>query len=245
MGTTRTWSPSRRVRELTPRSILHKSLNMADTTKISFSSPGAYGTTAAQAVVEGNPYAPLVVESESRENASVREKLSELVAELRVGKSLVFLGLVFTILLCAVTFGVVCFALEYSKETYVMEGALTDRVTNQVVSTRVHEEVIENPLHPDYAMGVQWITIMHSDGGMSRRRVNGYQRTKCVADDEFCNVDGYNYFFMTTTGPYAGTFKAHGLAFTPVDNEVVVRAQGHANAPQVGMLTGSVRQSKN
>merc|ERR1711988_1142750 len=216
---------------------------MADTTKISFSSSGAYGTTVAQAVVEGNPYAPLVVESESRENASIREKLSELVAELRVGKSLVFLGLVFTILLCAVTFGVVCFALEYSKETYVMEGALTDRATNQVVSTRVHEEVIENPLHPDYAMGVQWTTIMHADGGMSRRRVNGYQRTKCIVEDEYCNVDGYNYFFMTTTGPYAGTFKSHGLSFVPVDQSVVDRAQGAA-APQVGMLTGSVRQTK-
>merc|ERR1711865_971575 len=157
-----------------------------DTTKITFTSNNAYGTSVAQAVVEGNPYAPLVVESEAREQASIKEKLTELVGELRVGKSLVFLGLVFTILLCAVTFGVVCFALEYSKETYVMEGALTDRATNQVVSTRVHEEVIENPLHADYAMGVQWITIMHSDGGMSRRRVNGYQRTKCIVQDENC-----------------------------------------------------------
>eukprot|EP00239_Pterosperma_sp_CCMP1384_P011348 CAMPEP_0197865332 /NCGR_PEP_ID=MMETSP1438-20131217/43595_1 /TAXON_ID=1461541 /ORGANISM="Pterosperma sp., Strain CCMP1384" /LENGTH=216 /DNA_ID=CAMNT_0043483785 /DNA_START=787 /DNA_END=1437 /DNA_ORIENTATION=- len=214
-----------------------------DTTKITFTSNNAYGTSVAQAVVEGNPYAPLVVESEAREQASIREKLTELVGELRVGKSLVFLGLVFTILLCAVTFGVVCFALEYSKETYVMEGALTDRATNQVVSTRVHEEVIENPLHADYAMGVQWITIMHSDGGMSRRRVNGYQRTKCIVQDENCNIDGYNYFFMTTTGPYAGTFKSHGLAFTPVSEEVVQKAQGNG-IPQVGMLTGSARQTR-
>lgn len=215
---------------------------MADQ-KITMSS-NAYGTSAAQAVVEGNPYAPLVVESELREQASLREKLSELVTELRVGKSLIFLGLVFTILLCAVTFGIVCFALEYSKETYVMEGALTDRSTHQVVSTRVHEEVIENPLHADYAMGVQWITIMHSDGGMSRRRVNGYQRSKCVVVDENCNTDGFNYFFMTTTGPYAGAFKPHGLAFTPVDMDVVQAAQGSA-APQIGMLTGSARQTKN
>lgn len=213
-----------------------------DTTKITFTNK-AYGTSVDQAVVEGNPYAPLVVESEAREQASIREKLTELVGELRVGKSLVFLGLVFTILLCAVTFGVVCFALEYSKETYVMEGALTDRTTNQVVSTRVHEEVIENPLHADYAMGVQWITIMHSDGGMSRRRVNGYQRTKCAVQDEFCNIDGYNYFFMTTTGAYAGTYKSHGLTFTPVSDEVVSKSQA-SGLPQVGMLTGSVRQTR-
>lgn len=208
-----------------------------DTTKIAITNAGAYGTSAAQAVAEGNPYAPLVVESEARESASIREKLSEVVAEFRFGKSLVFVGLVFTILLCALTFGCVCFALEYSKETYVMEGALTDRSTDKVVSTKLAEQVIENPLHPDYAQGVQWITIEHRDGGMSRRRVNGYQRVKCVVQDVNCNVDGYNYFFMTTSGPYAGTFKSHGLSFTPVDQEYVSRATAGA-APQVGMLSG-------
>jgi hypothetical protein len=214
---------------------------MADNTKISFSGK-AYGTSVAhQAVVEGNPYAPLVVEAEMREQATLRQKISELVSEMRVGKSLVFMGLVFTVLMCAVTFGVVCFALEYSKETYVLESAMVDRNTNEVVSTRVHEEVIPNPLHEDFAMGVQWITIMHPDGGLTRRRVNGYQRTVCTVKDANCNEDGFNYFFMTSTGAFAGTYQKHGLNFAPVDESVIPQTQ----SAQMGVLTGSSRPQKN
>merc|ERR1711988_326185 len=173
----------------------------------------SYGT----AGVDG--YAPLISENESREQGSLGHKLSGIVNELRVGKALLIAGLVFTMLVCAMTFGVVATALEYSKETYVAAGALTDRATDQVVSTREHEEEIENPLHPDSAGGVQLLTLSHADGGVSRRRVNGYTTVKCIQKDEFCNIDGNNYFFFTATGPYAGTYKAHGLSFSPVTKE--------------------------
>lgn len=194
----------------------------------------SYGTSVAELD------APLIVESEYREQASFNGKLNGLLAELRVGKALVIAGLVLTMLLCSVTFGVVCTALEYSKETYVAEGALMDRATDAVVSTREHEEYIEDPLNAESAQGVQWLTLKHADGGLSRRRVTGYTRSKCITVDDNCNVDGYHYFFMTTSGPYAGTYKAHGLSFVPVQEEYVKQATGpSATAP--GRLSGVYR----
>lgn len=194
-----------------------------------------YGTTQAQAYAEGNPYAPLVVEGEARQSAQLRSKIAELVSEVRVGKFLVLVGLFCTVMFCAVTFGIVCAATEYSKEVSIFESALIDRKTSQVVATRNHEQAIENPLQAHSAPGVQWITMMHSDGGLTRRRVNGYRRVKC-ANTINCNEDGFDYYFLTSTGAYAGVWSNDKLSFNPVEASVF---ESNDMSTKTGILSGS------
>jgi len=172
---------------------------------------------------------PLVVEPE------LTLKVAELKGEVRSGKWMVVLGLVVAMIFCAATFAMVCVATEYTKEVVVIDSALTDKKTNTILSTREHEEEIADPINN--AAGVKWITFFHTDGGITRTMVYGYEKAKCTKQTEKENcVDGFHYIFQTADGDYAAIpvfddFKP-SVTFRPVADDFLknVKAQNPASS---------------
>merc|ERR1712054_334313 len=166
---------------------------------------------------------PLVVESD------VAVDVTELKAEVRMGKWMVLFGLTIACVFCVATFAMVCVATEYSKEVIIVNSALTDKKTNNVVSTREHEEIINDPLKN--GSGVKWLTFYSADGGITRAEVSGFEQVPCgdLTKDKVC-VDGDHYFFKTILGTYAATpvmtkdFES-SVKFIPVDDDFVSAAK--------------------
>jgi len=169
---------------------------------------------------------PLVVESD------VAVDVTELKAEVRMGKWMVLFGLTIACVFCVATFAMVCVATEYSKEVIIVNSALTDKKTNTVVSTREHEEIINDPLKN--GPGVKWLTFYSPDGGITRAEVSGFEQIPCAdsTKEKFC-VDGEHYFFKTILGTYAGVpsmtkdFEST-VKFSPVDDDFVAAAKAAA-----------------
>mmetsp|Transcript_28663 Transcript_28663/g.34820 ORF Transcript_28663/g.34820 Transcript_28663/m.34820 type:complete len:203 (+) Transcript_28663:74-682(+) len=169
---------------------------------------------------------PLVVESE------VAQDVAELKSEVRTGKWMVLFGLAIACVFCVATFAMVCVATEYSKEVTIINSALIDKKTNNVVSTREHEEIIQDPIKN--GSGVKWLTFYSADGGITRAEVSGFEQVTCTeaTKEKYC-VDGEHYFFKTILGSYAATpvinkdFEA-SVKFAPVDDEFVMAAKAEA-----------------
>lgn len=169
---------------------------------------------------------PLVLESE------ISSEVSNLKSEVRAGKWMVLLGLAIACVFCVATFAMVCVATEYSKEVVIVNSALTDKKTNHVVSTREHEEIIEDPI--SNGSGVKWLTFYSPDGGITRAEVSGFEQVSCAeaTKEKYC-VDGEHYFFKTILGSYAAApvinkdFEA-SVKFYPVDDEFVMAAKAEA-----------------
>jgi len=158
---------------------------------------------------------PLVVESEL--NADVKQ----LKSQVNNGKWIMIFGLIVACVFCVATFAMVCVATEYSKELVIVDTALTDKKTQQVVSTREHEQVITDPITG--AAGVKALTFYTSDGGVTRAEVMAFEKVPCNAATKAVNcVDGSHYFFKTVLGVYAATpvinddFES-SFSFAPVD----------------------------
>jgi len=180
---------------------------------------------------------PLVVESE------VTHDVIELKSEVRTGKWMVIFGLAVACVFCVATFAMVCVATEYSKEVVIINSALTDKKTNNVISTREHEEIINDPIKN--GSGVKWLTFYSPDGGITRAEVSGFEQVSCTeqTQEKYC-VDGEHYFFKTILGTYAATpvmnkdFEA-SVKFAPVDDELVAAAKAEAvNADKHSFATG-------
>jgi len=180
---------------------------------------------------------PLVVESE------ISHDVIELKSEVRTGKWMVIFGLAIACVFCVATFAMVCVATEYSKEVVIVNSALTDKKTNNVVSTREHEEIINDPIKN--GSGVKWLTFYSPDGGITRAEVSGFEQVTCAdsTKDKFC-VDGEHYFFKTILGTYAATpvmtkdFES-SVKFSPVDEDFVAAAKAAAvNSDKHSFATG-------
>merc|ERR1711865_1089983 len=103
----------------------------------------------------------------------------------------------------------VCVATEYTKEVVVINSALTDKRTNTILSTREHEEEINDPINN--AAGVKWITFFHKDGGITRTMVYGDDAAFPVIDTDFKPA--------VTFRPVADDFLKSVKANTPASSE--------------------------
>merc|ERR1711865_689495 len=175
---------------------------------------------------------PLVVEAE------LSTRVAELKSEVRSGKWMVLLGLFVSMIFCIATFAMVCVATEYTKEVVVIDSALMDKKTSTIVSTREHEEEINDPINN--AAGVKWITFFHNDGGITRTMVYGYEKVKCTAETAEDNcVDGFHYIFNTADGDYAAKpvidadFKP-AITFRPVADDFLKSVKANTPASSEG-----------
>lgn len=187
--------------------------------------------------------APVVVESdvERMQCFRVQSSLSELISEVRLGRSLMLMGLFVTVLMCASTFVMVVMATNYSKETVIVSGVMTDKATNNVVSTREHEEVIADPLSLTGSQGVKRITVSSKDGSLFSHKVESASRVKCVPEHmDICAKDGFHYLFETGRGTFVGTDNNQSVAFTLVD-QATIEDLANMVRPKVSIATG--RQS--
>jgi len=123
------------------------------------------------------------------------EVVNELKSNVTSNKRMLCFALAGMAVFSILTFSAVLVATEHSKEFGVVGGVLTDKVSNSVVATRSHEEMIENPLSLEGANGVKFITLMAADGSMSRHSVVGFSRESCEVGS-----DGYCYTFSTGSG---------------------------------------------
>jgi len=164
---------------------------------------------------------PLVVEPE------LANQVFNLKNEVRSTKWMVVFGLVFACVFCVATFAMVCVATEYSKEVTVIDSALTDKKTQQVLSTREHEEIISDPV--TYANGIRWLTFSSSDGGISRAEVNGFENVQCKESSAPHCIENFHYVFHTAFGDYAASLTPEGeFTFVPVEDDFVAAAKDAA-----------------
>jgi len=166
------------------------------------------------------------------------KEVIELKSEIRYGKRMILLGLLFASVFCVATFAMVCVATEYSKEVVVLNSALVDKKTNTVLSTREHEEIIEDPL--THAGGVRWLTFHSQDGGITRAEVTGFEKLDCKVsetEDNKC-VSGFYYIFKTSFGDYAASmgFNPDTLeattSFVPVEADWVESVKAESSVPK-------------
>lgn len=191
-----------------------------------------------------NPKAPLVENDIERMQAyRVQSSLSELVAEVKFGRSLMLSALFVTILMCFSTFTMVVLATRYSAETTIVGGVMTEKSTNQVVATAEHQAVIASPLTLSGSQGVKRITISRNDGTLISHKVEAASRVSCKkasgAQQMYCNEDGFSYLFDTARGVYVGTQGANGVKFQLVDEISAdsLRVLG-AMRPKMSMASG-------
>jgi len=179
---------------------------------------------------------PLVVEPE------VARSVAALKGEMKSTKLMVVFGLFLSCVFCIATFAMVCVATEYSKEVTVINSALTDKRTQQVLSTREHEELITDPV--TFANGIRWLTFKSSDGGMTRAEVNGFEKVQCESGD-YC-LDGFHYVFHTAFGDYVADETADGYTFKAVEDSFVHMAKAASPAQAQGTYaTGYDAPAKN
>jgi len=135
-----------------------------------------------------------------------------------------FLAMLFVLLgFIVATFALVVVAIEHSKEFGVVNSALTDKSTGEVLSLHKHEEVIDDVFAPGAAPGVEWITITGEDGSMTRTQVMAFEKKECQHISDPTCVDGYHFYFHTILGCFCATrFIDHDLEaqthFVPVEH---------------------------
>jgi len=179
---------------------------------------------------------------EARMALRVQSSLSELVAEVKFGRSLMMTALFTVFLLCASTFTMVVLATNYSKETVIVSGVMTEKATNNVVATAEHTEVIPSPLSLNGAQGVKRITISKTDGTIISHRVESASRVSCkglpASFQDVCNTDMYFYLFDTNRGTYAGLDTPAGLKFQLLPAGEVDAIKANSSRPKVSKATG-------
>jgi len=196
----------------------------------------SYGTVPAKG-------APLLDQDVERmQNIRVQNSLSELVQEVKFGRSLLMTALFVTVLMCLSTFTMVVLATRYSADTVIVNGVMTEKATNNVVATAEHQQIIDEPLSIRAAQGVKRVTISRRDGSLISHRVESTSRVNCKkASDSIsglCAQDGFAYLFETARGTYAGT-NDNGLKFTLLDETSVDSLkQLGAIRPKLSMATG-------
>jgi len=172
----------------------------------------------------------------------VQNSLSELISEVKLGRSLMMMALFVSVLLCASTFTMVVLATKYSSDTVIVGGVMTDKATNNVVSTAEHNEIIAQPLTLNGAQGVKRVTISRPDGSLISHRVESASRVSCKSSSashmDICNEDGFHYLFETGRGTFVGTSNTNGLKFTLVDDETVNTIKGQAPRAKVSKASG-------
>lgn len=161
----------------------------------------------------------------------------------KTGKFAIVFGLIIATAFCIATFAMVCVATEYSKELVVVNSALVDKKTQQVVSTREHEEEIVDPIKG--AAGVKFLTFESKDGSITRAEIMAFEKVKCNAQTKSVHcVEGSHYFFKTILGIYAAEpvinsdFEA-SYTFTPVEDSFYESTKASDKSSKSDNMVGS------
>jgi len=194
----------------------------------------SYGTLPAKG-------APVENDIERMQAMRVHNSITELVSEIKFGRSLMMMALFVTVLLCASTFTMVVLATNYSKETVVVNGVLTEKATDAVVSTAEHTEVIPQPLSLNGAQGVKRVVIAGDDGSLISHRVESASRYSCKgsahSQRSMCNTDGFFYLFETNRGTFLGQ-NQNGLRFNLIDDSTATGIKAGQQATMTSKATG-------